>query len=148
MGAVTNNVASNVGQVTSAVGAITQPIVQSTGTVAQQLVQDYKTMGQTVLNGYKTLGNQMLGSVANIGSTFGVAYDQLEGVLNAYESQYCTPARFTPSIKKPAKFSGPAFELRLSSGSCEFDEFRLLSKLTYSYNPKKLDKPTPFYYPI
>ena len=114
----------------SAVGAITQPLVTSTGAVSQQLLSDYKTMGQTVLNGYKTLGNQMLGSLANVGSTFGVAYDQLETVLNAYETQYCTPARFTPSIKKPAKFSGPAFELRLSSGSCQFDEERLLSKLT------------------
>jgi hypothetical protein len=134
MGSVTNqvatNVASNVNDVQSAVGAFAQPIVSTSGTIASQLLNDYKTMGQTVFNGYKTLGNQMLGSLAGVGSTMGLAYDQLETVLNAYEAQWCTPARFTPSVKKPAKFIGHGFELQLSAGKCVFNEEILISKLS------------------
>lgn len=126
MGSVTNqvtsSVASNVNDVQSVVGAFAQPLVSSTGSIASQLLDDYKTMGQTVFNGYKTLGNQMLGSLAGVGSTMGLAYDQLETVLNAYEAQWCTPATFTPSVKKPAKFMGHGFELVLSAGACTFNE--------------------------
>jgi hypothetical protein len=132
MGSVTNNVASNVASnvndVQATIGAFTQPIVSGSGTIASQLLNDYKTMGQTVFNGYKTLGNQMLGSLAGVGSTVGLAYDQLETVLNAYEAQWCTPARFIPSVKKPAKFMGHGFELKLDAGSCTFNEEILISK--------------------
>ena len=83
-------------------------------------------MGQNVVSSNKTLGNQMLGSLAGVGSTLGVAYDQLDSVLSAYEAQYCTPAKFIPSVKKPAKFTGPGFELELSAGQCMFDDDELM----------------------
>ncbi|KAL4532276.1 hypothetical protein Ndes2437B_g02687 [Nannochloris sp. 'desiccata'] len=138
MGSVTNqvtsSVASNVNDVQSVVGAFAQPLVSSTGSIASQLLDDYKTMGQTVFNGYKTLGNQMLGSLAGVGSTMGLAYDQLETVLNAYEAQWCTPATFTPSVKKPAKFMGHGFELVLSAGACTFNEEILIEcKVTKTF---------------
>jgi len=128
VGSVTNQVQSNVKDVQSAVDDITQPLVSSTGSIASQLLDDYKNMGQTVFSGYKTLGNQMLGSLAGVGSTMGLAYDQLESVLNTYESRWCTPAEFSPSVKKPAKFFGPGFELVLSAGSCTFNEEKLIRK--------------------
>jgi hypothetical protein len=128
LGSVTNQVTTDVNDVHSAVGAFTQPLVSSTGSIASQLFDDYKNMGQTVFNGYKTLGNQMLGSLAGVGSTMDLAYDQLEAVLNTYEAQWCTPASFTPSMKKPAKFFGYGFELVLSAGSCTFNEEILIGK--------------------
>jgi len=114
-----NQVENKVNQVQQTVTSIAQPFVTTTGSVAQQLVNDYRTMGQT-------LGQQWLASMSNAGSQFGVLGDQIGLFLEAYESEFCTPAEFTPSVKKPAKFYGPAFELALDSGYCFLNETLLL----------------------
>jgi len=43
---------------------------------------------------------------------------QEEGI----EAKYCTPAEFTPAVKKNAKFTGPSFILNFFSGSCSLDD--------------------------
>ena len=144
---VHGQVSTNINQVQAAVGSVAQPIVASTHTVASQLASDVRNMGSTVLNGYKTLGNQMLGSLANVGATVGTAYDQLETVLNAYETQFCTPAKFTPSIKKPAKFSGPSFSLILSAGQCSFDDTALIGTSIFLFFSSPPPNTSPFHHP-
>lgn len=117
---------TNINQATQTIGAITQPIVSTTGNVAQQLFTDYRNMGQQVVQGYQTLGQQWLTSMGNVGNQFGALGDQMSVFLDAYEAQFCSPAKFVPSVKKPARFVGPAFELSFDAGLCTLNETTLL----------------------
>jgi hypothetical protein len=43
---------------------------------------------------------------------------QLEGVIEEYDDEYCTPAAFTPSKKKPGFFKMPGFFFKVGLGNC------------------------------
>jgi hypothetical protein len=63
---------------------------------------------------------------ANSGQELTNSYNALSTTLTAVEAgieaKYCTPAAFTPSVKKPAKFVGHSFAITFASPTCAFNE--------------------------
>ena len=70
---------------------------------------------------YQSYGTQFTNAYGGLTST----YDALTEGISA---KYCTEAKYTPSVKKPAKFTGPGFSITFLTGACEFDEQALLGK--------------------
>ena len=87
-------------------------------------------MMKTLVPGLGTPGAGIYTGAQQLKSTFQTQYQtmsqQAETAMAAYEAQYCTPAKFTPSVKKPAQFTGHGFEISFSTGSCIFNETKFL----------------------
>lgn len=128
---VSDHVDTTVTQTSQTINAFTQPIISTTGSVAQQLMNDYRAMGQQLAQSYQNLGQQFLSSVGAVSGQMGALGNQLTPILDAYETQYCTPAKFTPSVKKPAKFTGPSFELSFNAGLCFLDDEALMCEYLF-----------------
>ncbi|KAL4858405.1 hypothetical protein ACK3TF_001386 [Chlorella vulgaris] len=65
--------------------------------------------------GLNTLHTTLTTAYANAGVS-------AEAAVSAFEAQYCKPAAFKPSEKKPATFAGHAMEVVFSMGECVFEE--------------------------
>lgn len=125
-----NQVQNNINQAQNNINSVGQSILSSEKSAVQQIANEWQAMGQAASQGYKTLGSDMLGSVSSMGASYATAYNQLDAILAAFDSQYCTPAQFIPSVKKNAQFTGHKFELTLSSGDCFVNETALLCELS------------------
>lgn len=123
MGAAGDQVHSSINQ---AVNNVAQPIHTASNNFFQQAQQGYRNFGDNLRQGYQTVNQQLLNTVGNLNGQLDVYESQINTILEAYEASFCTPPRFTPSVKKPAKFTGPLFQLSLNAGSCSFNETALL----------------------
>ncbi|GAB4818229.1 hypothetical protein N2152v2_005275 [Parachlorella kessleri] len=79
-------------------------------------------------------------------SQYSLLSKQLEQQVNTYESNWCTPGKFTPGSKKPATFVGASMELAFESGSCYFNDTKWIEEgvkelnctepaITYTHSP-------------
>lgn len=74
---------------------------------------------------YSQYGTQFNNAYGGLSATF-------ESLTEGISAKYCTEAKYTPSVKKPAKFTGSGFSITFLTGACEFDEEALFCKLANS----------------
>eukprot|EP00889_Picochlorum_renovo_P003741 jgi/Picre1/30771/NNA_006131.t1 len=70
-------------------------------------------------------------SYKNMGLAYNGLDVQLEQSVNMFEDKYCSPARFTPSQKKPAVITMPGFEIEIGLGGCEVEKEGPDHKVSY-----------------
>jgi hypothetical protein len=106
--ATAQQTAQALGQFTSTAMSSLPPITQAWNPNAWK--QAYQASNQELQNAYASLSGTLT-SVA-------------EGIA----AKYCTEATFTPSVKKPAKFTGHSFAITFQSPTCQFNETEFLRK--------------------
>lgn len=76
-------------------------------------------------------------STMKMSGAFNSLEDQFMDSFEELEDQYCTPAKFTPSFKKPAEITMPGFYIEAGLGECTVETDDGLKKHEYILNCTK-----------